>query len=69
MPQNGCPCLDRCLDGYFSLKSGALIPTTYPTTFSCVMTLLPPSSLEDPSHFGHVAFVFRNVLASIGTKN
>ncbi|KAL3924847.1 MAG: hypothetical protein SGILL_000802 [Bacillariaceae sp.] len=64
---DGCPSLERCMDGYFSLTSGILIPT-YPKTYASVVTMEAPSSLDDPSHFGHVAFVYRNVLASIGKK-
>ncbi|KAL3905395.1 MAG: hypothetical protein SGILL_009694 [Bacillariaceae sp.] len=65
---DGCPSLEKCLDGYFSLKNGALIPK-YPATYSCVVNLKAPSSLDDPSHFGHVAFTYRNVMASIGKKH
>jgi hypothetical protein len=65
--QDGCPSLAKCLEGFYSLKDGRFVPK-YPSTYSCVGRMEIPSNLGDPSHFGHVAYVYRNVLASIGKR-
>jgi len=65
---DGCPCLERCLDGYYSLRTGEFVPR-YPTTYTCVISIQPPSHLKDPTHFGHVASVYRNLLASVAAPS
>jgi hypothetical protein len=66
---DGCPCLDQCLDGYFSLNTGKFVPK-YPTTYGAVCSVEVPATLNDPSHFGHTAWVYRNILSFIaGTSD
>jgi GTPase SAR1 family protein len=62
---DGCPSLSHALDGFYSLQEmGKFIPK-YPETYGCVVRLETPASPSDPTHFGHVAWVYCKMLEVI----
>jgi hypothetical protein len=62
-----CPSLDKSLDGYYNSRTGKFIPK-YPITHNAVCVVDVPTKLDDSSHFGHVAWNYRNTLAC-STRN